>query len=79
MSIDEIESAWRETGIMCPAGCGWMTFSDGKHRPTCGNEKCLAEVTDEQIWMWLITDHGQESAEQFGGHYFESTRPEPFG
>lgn len=56
MSITVIESEWRETGIMCPAGCGWMTFSDGKHRPCCGNEQCLTEVTDEQIYQYLITE-----------------------
>ena len=37
--IAEIESEWRETGIPCPA-CGAMTYSDGKHRPQCGDRPC---------------------------------------
>jgi len=58
MVIFEVESDWRETGIPCPV-CGWMTYSDGKSRPQCGNEEegCLDLLADEYIWTWLITDH----------------------
>ncbi len=66
MSIDEIESDWRETGIMCAVpDCGWMTYSDGKHRPTCGNPKCLAQVADEQIWEYIITER-MDNGRQIG-------------
>jgi hypothetical protein len=54
MSIIEIESRWRETGIPCPK-CGEMTYSDGAHRPQCTVQECLAVVPDETIWGWLIT------------------------
>jgi hypothetical protein len=54
MTIIEIESDWRETGIICPH-CGWMTYSNGKDRPQCGNDNCLKYLTDEYIWTWLIT------------------------
>lgn len=63
MSIIEVESDWRETGILCSVpGCGWMTYSDGKHRPTCGNPKCLAHPTDEQIYEYLITEKREDEA-----------------
>ena len=52
MAIIEIESAWRETGIVCE--CGGMMYSDGKHRPQCSD--CLKVATDEQIYTRLITD-----------------------
>ena len=55
--ILEIESEWRETGIPCPA-CGAMTYSDGKHRPQCGDPACLATLEDDVIWTWLITAKG---------------------
>jgi hypothetical protein len=61
--IAEIASAWCETGIPCP-DCGGMTYSDGKHRPQCGDTTCLATVPDEQIWTWLITVHTEEGNEQ---------------
>jgi tRNA(Ile2) C34 agmatinyltransferase TiaS len=50
--IIEIESDWRETGIKCPE-CGDMTFSDGINRPRCAG--CLACLSDEYIWQWLLT------------------------
>jgi tRNA(Ile2) C34 agmatinyltransferase TiaS len=50
--IAEIESDWRETGIKCPE-CGDMTYSDGINRPRCAG--CLACLSDEYIWQWLIT------------------------
>ena len=54
MSIIEIESTWRETGIICPK-CGEMTYSDGAHRPQCTVQECLAVVPDERIGGLLIT------------------------
>jgi hypothetical protein len=54
--ILEIESDWRETGIICPYCEGeWMTYSNGKSRPQCGNDDCLRHLTDEYIFTWLIT------------------------
>jgi hypothetical protein len=60
MTIREIESEWRETGIYCPfcepddAG-PWMTYTDGVKRPQCCNPDCLETLPDEYIWEWLIT------------------------
>ena len=56
MTIVEIESDFRETGIFCPFCEGeWMTYSDGITRPQCGNKDCLSSLPDEYIWQWLIT------------------------
>ena len=56
MPIIEIESEWRETGIVCPFCDGeWMTYSNGQRRPQCGNDDCLRVMPDEYIWEWLIT------------------------
>jgi hypothetical protein len=56
MPIIEIESAWRETGIVCPFCEGeWMTYSNGETRPQCGNDNCLRTMPDEYIYEWLIT------------------------
>lgn len=56
MPIVEIESAWRETGIVCPFCEGeWMTYSNGETRPQCGNDNCLRVMPDEYIFEWLIT------------------------
>lgn len=47
MPIIEIESEWRETGTPCPA-CGWMTYTDGKHRAAqCSNPDCLKILVEE--------------------------------
>lgn len=56
MSIVEVESAWRETGIKCPFCEGeWMTYTDGQSRPQCSNPECLSLLPDSFIWEWLIT------------------------
>lgn len=56
MAITVIDSAWCETGIVCPfCNDNWMTYSDGKSRPQCANPQCLKAVPDDTIWQWLIT------------------------
>lgn len=61
--IIEIESAWRETNIACQ-DCGGMTYTDGAHRPICGDESCLRELSDAEIWQALITMLNVADAEQ---------------
>ncbi len=56
MTIIEIESDWRETGIICPL-CGCMTYSDGKHRPQCGNNDCLEYLPSD---LGLCPDCGKD-------------------
>lgn len=54
--IIEVESTYRETGIICPMCQGeWMTYSDGQSAPQCSNPSCLFVIPNWYVYTWLIT------------------------
>ena len=69
--LHEVESAWRETGVICPHCSGdWMTYSDGVNAPQCSNPDCLAVIDDTEPtprWCWRCERETKQVRTESGG------------